>query len=643
MNSSENQTVKAGITALPANSSVQPINSVKITKKNNMMMNNSFSINNKTLKPEPSNIHLYNKLFDIFKEIYSNSRILINISKFNKILQNFFEDATQKQANLSNDDIKADLLLKLQDFITNVIDIKRLMTEAIDTGEYKVHIFDIHGVFPTNSEMKTIFNRQIVPANLIICFLTSINRVAYSNSCIVKSFKFGSTKKNSQSKEKILLKNLLCMDKFTTDENSSDYDNEKVNNTLMRDVQIYLPGQIYPDLDIESVSTDTGAEISSITLNNKRNNFNFDFKKPLSEMLSDISSKMQKPDKMHFVFLNSCRNFRDIQDTTQEIYKHELITYSLNLMLSMCTKNVTSGFVKSQSKRLSRFNNFRTEHTLPKMDLLKQIYTLYNNIVNFSNFIDYYNASIQEIDEDKVYIYHFIKNNINQDSIFIETNYQMISISRINPFIVFSLIYYLFKTKKEDVSMNNKSNFHTKLPDIFMDETFKYVFNLIFLHKFNLIKFYYKPYFNDNLDEKLDLFIDLLDHIDDFDYPLNKRLQVLSRYYKNVYKGLTKIINLLIKQFQTSEDQQNKIKEIMKVININTFKNFQTNDDLCEILYNPFFIFIKIYIDFVKETSKDIKKLRIKFNQNLINRKRQDLPRLGRDARAIARRHILTT
>ena len=467
-----------------------------------------------------------------------------------------------------------------------------------------------------------------MPKKFVICFLTSINRYGIytkNEKCLSSNFNFGSTKHNNQTKEKKMLKNLLCMDKFTKDQNLSNYNNSKLKDTFLRDVQIYLPGQEYPNLILTSYENDNLPTF--IKFNNNKNNFNFGFKSSVSEILESYNDIITD---VCYIIFTSCRNLYQINNTTQDIYKHELITYSLNLMLSDCNKILQSNMFKSQSKSLFKFTLNNSVFTLPnfiKENLL--FYLLYT--------IETYNSKLSEL-----YNYFNSKSSLNLNKTDPETtNDKKIIEIILSPG---TLSRYIDENSSKSYPIFGRNNIYSPFTIFFL------IYNLI----------YNKPLNDESMYEFYK------DTIEQFDNNIYKELIKAKSTSDNLFEMLLNFINKLNELLKgTKKQQQQKLNDIQtyyadlyrkKLFGIQSTILFVVGYEenlpqslslskIKNIVYNPLLFFILVYYKFEKSVSTKIKDQvslsKLEFNVNKRTQKRKYLPRLGRDARAIAREQIL--
>ena len=577
--------------------------------------------------PIPRNVHMYEKLFSIFSESYSQKGKQFDKEEFNMILNKFFSITSPDTSPDTSSD-NSMILSKLEAYRTNFLMEKRRIMASTDAGNYNVVQLQLHGGFEIDRHNEIIFDKQIVPKKFVICFLTSINRYGIytkNEKCLSSNFNFGSTKHNNQTKEKKMLKNLLCMDKFTKDQNLSNYNNSKLKDTFLRDVQIYLPGQEYPNLILTSYENDNLPTF--IKFNNNKNNFNFGFKSSVSEILESYNDIITD---VCYIIFTSCRNLYQINNTTQDIYKHELITYSLNLMLSDCNKILQSNMFKSQSKSLFKFTLNNSVFTLPnfiKENLL--FYLLYT--------IETYNSKLSEL-----YNYFNSKSSLNLNKTDPETtNDKKIIEIILSPG---TLSRYIDENSSKSYPIFGRNNIYSPFTIFFL------IYNLI----------YNKPLNDESMYEFYK------DTIEQFDNNIYKELIKAKSTSDNLFEMLLNFINKLNELLKgTKKQQQQKLNDIQtyyadlyrkKLFGIQSTILFVVGYEenlpqslslskIKNIVYNPLLFFILVYYKFEKSVSTKIKDQvslsKLEFNVNKRTQKRKYLPRLGRDARAIAREQIL--
>ena len=346
-----------------SSNSTNSTNSTNRTKKN---VNSQNSI--------ITSIQIYEQLYILLSEIYRNKGKQFTQEEYNIMLNRFF--------NNNSSYVSRDTIIRfLESYKQNVVISQLMINQKLSQGQYNFYEIDLHGGFPEidlySSFHKSDFKQEIVPPNVVICFLTPLNRIGYNcyfnKKQILNPTNKNNKENNSHSTTKFL-KNLLCFDKFTTEKNNSAFNNKLIPNVMFRDAQIYLPNQIYPDLIL---SSGTNKFADSVIYNGEKKILK-DIRTNLSNFINETI--LGKSDNIHYFFIHSCRSFFTIKQSYLTIYKHEFLTYTLNLMLSNCNKNLQSGFYKPFAKEYPKMStlNELTTGTMP----IRLFYTTINQILD---------------------------------------------------------------------------------------------------------------------------------------------------------------------------------------------------------------------------------------------------------------------
>lgn len=348
----------------------------RVSKKNSSGNNNRTKKNsNKRNETFPTVDEMLVKLKAILLQTYKRP---MPEDEVEYLLNNFLpETATSRKVGNSNSIPLENIKERLELYKTNFLDANSRINTALSEGKYNVNKVLLHGGFPTNKD-GIIFKRQIVPSNIVLCFLTSLSRESiicgFNNPIdeFPKLFPIGSNnnkKKNTPTTK--LLKNLICIDKYTPNPDISPYNNQTIANTLFRDSTVYLPGQIYPDLNLLTEGPSKAPLF--FEENNKRTIITNKIKTTVSTYITTLST--QNADKITYVFIYSCRDLTSSSSEGIEMYQHELLNYSLNLMLFPCKQNINSGISKAFAKSTPRFGELQTLSGDQKRGQILQIIT----------------------------------------------------------------------------------------------------------------------------------------------------------------------------------------------------------------------------------------------------------------------------
>jgi len=299
-------------------------------------------------------------------------------------------------------------------------------------------------------------------------------------------------------------------------------------------------------------------------------------------------------------------------------------------MLSDCNKILQSNMFKSQSKSLFKFTLNNSVFTLPnfiKENLL--FYLLYT--------IETYNSKLSEL-----YNYFNSKSSLNLNKTDPETtNDKKIIEIILSPG---TLSRYIDENSSKSYPIFGRNNIYSPFTIFFL------IYNLI----------YNKPLNDESMYEFYK------DTIEQFDNNIYKELIKAKSTSDNLFEMLLNFINKLNELLKgTKKQQQQKLNDIQtyyadlyrkKLFGIQSTILFVVGYEenlpqslslskIKNIVYNPLLFFILVYYKFEKSVSTKIKDQvslsKLEFNVNKRTQKRKYLPRLGRDARAIAREQIL--
>lgn len=561
-----------------------------------------------------TNEEIYQKLLDIFKKVHKKSNFNLK-----EILQNYFGIDKEKEIEY------------IQLFRNNFVDAKKRMDESLQTDNFQVTKVMLHGGFPYLNE-NIIFKKEIVPHNVVIIFLNSINRMGRvflnNNKCLVKKFSKlykVKTKDESQSKNiKELLANLLCVDKFTKSNTKLPYNNIIFEeNTLLTDAQIYLPGQYYPDLFLSYRGVNIGAFIEK---NNNKTLLDDKFPDQLVSTYLDTLSKSEPSKKMHYVFFYSCRlldemykSKKKISIATKNIYMNEFLTYNLNLLLSSCNNKLYSQLFSSQNKLFPKINNnvnYNTTFIISQQEkMLKILLFVIKNIYDLltTNFPEYKSEL-----KFKMYDVSELKKKIN---LYDKTNY---SYNRNHYNFTHNFIckiYYL-------IMFSEEYDFN----DIYFPKIIKYYEN-----NSGLLQYHYSFYkqkfshLNINIEENYKITLS-------YEY---KKMKEYKRSYFNRFYQLDIQNNDTNIKTKSNREFKKQLKDFLE-----KQENINVQEDIFKILLNPIiaslFTYVIYYLcckqyDIFKDEEKQILLRREASNFNYSPR----LPELGRTGRAIARNAVL--
>ena len=131
--------------------------------------------NNTNIVPHTSE-EMLSKLSAIFEEAYVDTPLKkMTTLKWNILLNNFLPKTMPSIVNQkinTPDNIKT----RLELYKDNFMDATKRINAALDNGTYNVNKVLLHGEFPTTSARRIMFKREVVPENIVLCFLTSLSR-----------------------------------------------------------------------------------------------------------------------------------------------------------------------------------------------------------------------------------------------------------------------------------------------------------------------------------------------------------------------------------------------------------------------------------------------------------------------------------
>jgi hypothetical protein len=624
--------------------------SSKKTKKQNNLLLEDETTEQQTTEQQTTNLStnlykitnevIYQKLLDIFNKVYKKSNFNLK-----EILQNYF--GIEKESEIEY----------IQLFRNNFVTAKERMDESLQTDNFQVTKVMLHGGFPyLNGNI--IFKKEIVPHNVVIIFLNSINRMGfvYKNSRSLNK-KFSKlykvkTKDGSQSKDgskpkkffsnffsklykknpktkniKELLANLLCIDKFTKRNTNLPYNNSILEeNTLLTDAQIYLPGQYYPDLNLSNKGENIGAFIEK---NNNKTLLDDKFPDQLVSIYLDTLSKSEPSKKMHYVFFYSCRLLDDIVESkkeisieTKNIYMNEFLTYNLNLLLSSCNNKLYSQLFSSQNKLIPKINNkinYNNTYTRYQQEyMLKILLFVINDIYilltkNFPEYKAKLKFKMYDVSELKEKIKLYDKKNYSYNRHHYNFTHNFIC-----------KIYYLIMFSEE-----------YDFDDIYFPQIIEYYENDSGLLQYHYS--FYKQKFS-NLNKNIENY----KITPSYEY---KKMEESKRSYFNVFYHLDIQNNDNDNNIKTKSNREFR-KQLKDFLEKEEKINFR--QDIYKILLNPIiaslFTYFIYYLYCIYKVFKDEEK------QTLLKREARifnysttskTLPKLGRTGRAIARNAVL--
>ena len=252
----------------------------------------------------------------------------------------------------------------------------------------ELHYLKMHG--------KVIFDRVLmrVPDNVILVFLTPLNRYGFCKPYLYNSDLFNKLK-NTEFRDK-LLKNIFCLDKHVKDVSLNAIGNYKdaLNNAL-----VLYPNQSYLDLNIsyDMRETEKNSIFSSLfgVFKFTSDNSNIENillgKKTYSSYLSDHLN-FNKSDKFQYVFVDVCRNLDQCNQICEDAFIYENYMYYFNTIMSNCKIAIKSDLP------LTYFGKLDFTHDLKNLqpDLLVKIKTKFKKLF-YESFPETFSEIIQEI------------------------------------------------------------------------------------------------------------------------------------------------------------------------------------------------------------------------------------------------------
>ena len=259
----------------------QDSTSFDLTKFNRINNNNGNRNRNKTKKNNNNNIS--KKVYDMFVELVSNLYRRFDLKSINdNILHTFFSQYYET----------------IKNYYDNI--------KTKENSVQRCYYLDCHG-----NVKKEI---SIVPANVVLIFLTPINRYSicdYWNNTLMTEFF------NNQNNLIMFQQNFSCIDKiniwYPFNNRSYHQGYELFTNSIF-----FLPGQKFYDLDLSYSKTDLVEHnmgsfmFPKVAGTVNKENYGDTFKQVLSVYVSE-KAKID-PDKIKYIIVKCCRNIdSDIQ------------------------------------------------------------------------------------------------------------------------------------------------------------------------------------------------------------------------------------------------------------------------------------------------------------------------------------------
>jgi len=353
-------------------------------KTPNTNKKNKTKKNNKNDGREPTSVELYDYLYRILSETHNQKGQHFTPEKFFTMMNRFLQGSEVKRHNNKTkyNNYKDAIIQLLDRYKQNFIMAKAQIDAKLTQGKYNFYEVNLHGTFDKGINFKKL------PSNVVLCFLAPINRIGvktcFTNPKMLLKINNESDKQNSSHPVYKMLENLLCYDKFTDTKNNSEFDNNTIMNSFLRDAQIYLPNQVYPDLYLS-------ANGNSYFLDGVENYLD----KYETYLSNFINNQIQlNSQNIHYFLIYSCRSFMSIKPEYTLIYEHEFLTYSLNLMLSSCNEYLFTGLYKSFLKDYPKKSTIESSIiTFQKLSKLQQ----FNILLTINNFLQNKNKIIFEM------------------------------------------------------------------------------------------------------------------------------------------------------------------------------------------------------------------------------------------------------
>jgi hypothetical protein len=557
-------------------------------------------------------------LLKIFFNQYSNNK------KFPESLDKYLSDFLKKPDGKDNN-IDNNILLK--EYIKNFLEQYHRLTNKklaynISSLKINTYIYSVHTGFHKIDEH---FVKKIVPDNIVLVFLTPINRFGFAETAFTVDFKNRleniwpkvtnltrvRTNKNSSY---YILKNLLCLDKKT--QTNITKKNNKLNTSykpMFQNALTLLPGQYYYDMKI-SIKTNDNQNFYIDKNNLRLHSTDTNFFSLLSEELLKIST--ENKDQINYIFTNGCRALNyEISDENFKMYIDEFFSYSINILLGDCDIKEKESLLKYRyMKTIPHLdNNLNTSiknsdiNDFEKNAIFIKIYT------NFEKFF----SSLGHSDQDKELITNIISfimpfninlyNNFTGKIMFDKNNNLTLD--------SYLLMIYCFFTGKNIIIPDDEAK------ELYMFlKTKNYIFGIgdSIEDQLTNIKSSILNYFNTYDDSEKQNIINKINYYKK--YPLdhllkkNTTLKIiyddLSQIYENYYIGTPYL-------------------ESIKIINDNEY----FANTIMYFLLMPFHICLYLYINY----PIDFYELRTEYQFPSINNlvRRMELPRMGRNARRL--------
>lgn len=348
---------------------------------------------------------IYYELENFFIKLYE-PKGSIHRETFETYLSNF----------LIGDD---DIIIKLQNYIENFFIQKKIIMQETKKKNYNSIIYKAHSEFIYDKNNNAI--RKVVPPNVVLVISTPVNRLSYAkiNSVNKNNKKLFEKMTNKTKTHKgsfyYILKNLLCIDKYINENNKKTINNKFDYNLrkFFQNSTILFPGQYYYDLSVsynkdEEESRGDGIFVDGIKVNVDLYQFT------LSEEIERISNFYKDTNRISYIFPLGCRNLKNLNT---DIYINELISYSINYLLSDCKKNISSNYLTIYSKTSPHTNEFTNTTNIKTLYLTEIKPRILGRIIDeFSNYLKnneknfkFYEDTISSISRN----YYSIINKLN--------------------------------------------------------------------------------------------------------------------------------------------------------------------------------------------------------------------------------------
>jgi hypothetical protein len=294
------------------------------------------------------------ELFKIKAVKTKKTQARMSLSRLSRLFSKTHGSALISNENVDKkyEELFKHLVLILINFNTNL--------KTLPVASKKIALIDMHGGFNFDNGF------QIVPDNMVLVFMTPVNRYGFIGGCSKKNpdylEKLKNSFSNSDTRQKIF-ESLSCLDKFSDRDNKNSGQNYKY---ALQEATVLYPGQYYFDLEMSYNENDkdnilgiyvfpdnVSDELQTKFTNRYYNNFS----NSLSNIIaSNFPSNTGGKPSLTYLFIDCCRNIdhyiKDLKSSSQklkflqsgkDIYTYENFMYFFNTIMSNCKDDVKSG------------------------------------------------------------------------------------------------------------------------------------------------------------------------------------------------------------------------------------------------------------------------------------------------------------